>query len=92
MPLLPILLLVLMVLPDLYIWLSFVRGAVAPVWSLLYWLPFVLTLLGVLAFMMGYANHFVLNCSLSSPCPKFCLRCLPWVESCSPCCMCALCI
>ena len=64
MPLLPILLLVLMVLPDLYIWLSFVRGAVAPVWSLLYWLPFVLTLLGVLAFMMGYANHFVLKCTL----------------------------
>jgi predicted MPP superfamily phosphohydrolase len=61
MPLLPFLLLIIILLPDLYIWFSFVRGQVAPVWSALYWLPLLLTVVGIACFVMGYANHTVLK-------------------------------
>ena len=61
MPLLPIVLLCLILLPDIYIWWGHVRGNVAPVWSALYWLPLLLTVAGIVSFMSGHANHWVLK-------------------------------
>ncbi len=61
MPLLPIVLLCLILLPDIYIWWGHVRGNAAPVWSALYWLPLLLTVAGIVCFMSGHANHWVLK-------------------------------
>lgn len=48
MILLFLLLTALLVLPDLYVWLGYLRGSAPPAWSALYWLPTLasLTLLG----------------------------------------------
>lgn len=61
MPLLPILLLLLIIVPDIYIWWGYVRGNTLPVWSVLYWVPLVLTISGVMCFMLGHADHWVLK-------------------------------
>ena len=73
MPLLPILLLILILLPDIYIWWVYVRGNLAPVWSALYWLPLLLTVGGVVCFMSGHANHWALKATF---CLFLCF-CLP---------------
>ena len=61
MPLLPILLLLLIIVPDVYIWWGYVRGNALPVWSVLYWVPLALTMCGVVCFMLGHADHWVLK-------------------------------
>ena len=61
MPLLPILLLLLIVIPDAYIWWGYVRGNTATVWSVLYWGPLLLTISGIVCFMLGHADHFILK-------------------------------
>lgn len=73
MPLLPIVLLLLILLPDIYIWWGYVRGNLAPVWSTLYWLPLLLTVGGIVCFMTGHANHWVLKATF---CLFLCF-CLP---------------
>ena len=73
MPLLPILLLLLILLPDIYIWWVYVRGNLAPAWSALYWLPLLLTVGGIVCFMSGHANHWVLKATF---CLFLCF-CLP---------------
>ena len=61
MPLLPIILLLLIVIPDAYIWWGYVRGNTATVWSVLYWVPLLLTISGVVCFMLGHADHWILK-------------------------------
>lgn len=45
--------LLVLVLPDFYIWLSFVRGNVSWIWSAAYWLPSVISIL-LLSFGFGW--------------------------------------
>lgn len=61
MPLLPFVLLLLIIVPDVYIWWTHVRGNVATVWSILYWVPLLLTIGGIGCFVMGHADHWVLK-------------------------------
>lgn len=61
MPLLPFILLLLIIVPDVYIWCTHVRGNVAFVWSLAYWIPLLLTIAGIGCFVLGHADHWVLK-------------------------------
>ena len=61
MPLLPFILLLLIIVPDCYIWWTHVRGNVAPFWNFMYWAPLLLTIAGIGCFVLGHADHWVLK-------------------------------
>ncbi len=61
MPLLPLLLLLLLVLTDVYIWMFYARS-VCTLWGgVLYWLPLAVMVWGIACFVLGWGNHMVLK-------------------------------
>lgn len=61
MPLLPILLLLLLVLTDVYLWMSYARGVCSLWGGVLYWLPLVVLMWGIGCFIVGAGSHMVLK-------------------------------
>ncbi len=61
MPLLPILLLSILVLTDVYLWLSYARGICSFWGGVLYWLPLIVLIWGIVCFMVGAGSHIVLK-------------------------------
>lgn len=61
MPLLPILLLLLLVLTDVYLWMSYARGVCSLWGGVLYWLPLAVLMWGIGCFVVGAGSHIVLK-------------------------------
>lgn len=51
----------LLLLPDLYIWFSFVRGAAPLIWSAAYWLPSALALTAMGLWMAGHHPEWLMK-------------------------------
>ena len=56
-----ILFLLLLLLPDLYIWLTFVRGNTALLWNIVYWLPTTAALASMGLWMLGGHQEWLIR-------------------------------
>ena len=56
-----VLAILILTLPDLYIWFSFVRGNVGLVWKILYWVPLLATLMCIGFALMGVHQPLLLK-------------------------------
>ena len=56
-----ILFLLLLLLPDLYIWLTFVRGNTALLWNIVYWLPTAAALASIGLWMLGGHQEWLIR-------------------------------
>lgn len=56
-----ILFLLLLLLPDLYIWLTFVRGNTALLWNIVYWLPTAAALASMGLWMLGGHQEWLIR-------------------------------
>lgn len=61
MILFPILFLLLLVLPDLYIWFAFVRSIAPPVWSAAYWIPTAAACLAIVGWLAGSHSEWMIR-------------------------------
>lgn len=61
MPLFLLFFLLLVLLPDLYIWSAFLRGAVPPLWSVAYWLVPGFCIAATALWITGHAGNWVIR-------------------------------
>lgn len=56
-----VLFILLLLLPDLYIWLSFVRSAVSTFWNIAYWVPSLLAVSALVAWIVGSHQDWLMK-------------------------------